>query len=62
MGLFTELGRQVETFKQTAKNAAENAETFRCPACDERFDDPHDHCPECGEEMTESTEGTEATE
>jgi rubrerythrin len=53
MGLFTELGRQVEEFKQAAKNAAESDETFRCPACDEQFDSAHEQCPECGKEMGE---------
>ncbi|WP_248896346.1 hypothetical protein [Haloplanus halobius] len=55
MGLFNELGRQVEEFKQTAKNAANSTDTFQCPACDEQFDNTHEHCPECGEPMVEST-------
>ncbi|QZY04007.1 hypothetical protein K6T36_00110 [Halobaculum roseum] len=54
MGLFTELGRQVEEFKQTAKNAAERDETARCPACGAQFDSEHEQCPECGEQMAGS--------
>ncbi|WP_088901343.1 hypothetical protein [Halorubrum lacusprofundi] len=56
MGLFNEVGRQVEKFKQTAKNAAKSAETYQCPACGEKFDSTHEQCPECGEEMVGSTE------
>ncbi|ELZ36235.1 hypothetical protein C471_15547 [Halorubrum saccharovorum DSM 1137] len=59
MGLFTEIGRQVEKFKRTAENAADGAETFRCPACDEEFDSAHEHCPECGAEIVGSTETEE---
>ena len=55
MGLFNKVGRQVEKFKQTAKNAAESAETSQCPACDEQFDSAYEHCPECGAEMSGST-------
>lgn len=58
MGLFNELGRRVEEFKQTAKDAADEERARRCPACDERFDGDHERCPECGERMVEST-GTE---
>jgi len=49
MGLFNEVGRQVEKFKQTAKNAAKSAETYQCPACGEKFDSTHEQCPECAE-------------
>ncbi|WP_128905132.1 hypothetical protein [Halorubrum amylolyticum] len=59
MGLFTELGRRVEEFKQTAKSEVESAETFRCPACGEEFDGPRERCPECGEEMAGATGTTE---
>lgn len=62
MGLFNELGRQVEEFKQTAKNVAANTETYQCPACDEQFDGTHERCPECGEEIDGSTETETETE
>lgn len=55
MGLFNELGRQVEEFKQTAKNVTKNSETVQCSACSETVDSTHEHCPECGEEMGGST-------
>ncbi|MXR41543.1 hypothetical protein GRX01_09355 [Halobaculum sp. WSA2] len=55
MGLFNELGRRVEEFKQTAQDAADEREAHHCPACDEGFDGDHDRCPECGERMVEST-------
>ena len=57
MGLFTEIGRRVEKFKQTAKSEAESAETFRCSTCGEEFDGPRERCPECGEE-TDGSAGT----
>ncbi|WP_348611030.1 hypothetical protein [Halobaculum rarum] len=55
MGLFNELGRRVEEFKQTAENAADGNEMSQCPACDERFDSTHEECPECGEQPVGST-------
>lgn len=59
MGIFNELGRKVEEFKQTAENAANENETSKCPACDEQFDSTHEQCPECGEQMVGSTGTTE---
>lgn len=53
MGLFNRLGREVEQFKQTASDAAEETKQPECPACEaslpEGFLDslPAD-CPECG--------------
>lgn len=56
MGLFNRLGREVEQFKQTAKNAAEEDAEYRCRACDARFTTRHDRCPECGAETVEPTD------
>ncbi len=55
MGIFNELGRQVERFKQTAENSAEESTAYQCRACDARFHTHHDQCPECGSEQVEST-------
>lgn len=48
MGIFNELGRQVERFKQNAKAAAEGSADYRCEACDARLHTEHEECPECG--------------
>ena len=54
MGIFNELGRQAEQFKQKAKEAAkeqadaEEQVDYQCQACDARFHTEHDECPECG--------------
>ncbi|QZY00954.1 hypothetical protein K6T25_00995 [Halobaculum rubrum] len=59
MGIFNELGRRVEEFKQTAKNAADENEASECPACGERFDSSRERCPDCGERPVTSTGTTE---
>lgn len=49
MGVFRKLGRRLEQFKAEAETAAdENA--YRCEACDARFDEDRERCPECGAE------------
>lgn len=48
MGIFEKLGRQVEQFKQTAKQTAEENTTYQCQTCGEQLDTQHDQCPECG--------------
>lgn len=54
MGLFKRVGRQVEQFKQTAKNAAEEDATYQCQGCGKSFDTQHDQCPSCGAETVTS--------
>ncbi|AKH98344.1 hypothetical protein [Halanaeroarchaeum sulfurireducens] len=48
MGIFNKFGRQIEQFKQNAKEAAEEAGDYQCQACDARFHTDYDECPECG--------------
>ena len=48
MGFFREVGRQVEQFKRTAKETAEEDASRRCRACDARVNTRHDECPACG--------------
>ncbi|WP_324760184.1 hypothetical protein [Haloarcula montana] len=48
MGLFNKLGRNVERFKQTATDAADQQAEYECSACESRFHTDHDDCPECG--------------
>jgi len=56
MGFFETVGRQVEQFKQTAKEAARENADYRCRACDARFEKSEDRCPECGAEEVVPTE------
>ena len=57
MGLFEKFGRQVEQFKRTAKEAAEEDANYRCRACDARFNAHNDQCPECGAQEVVATDG-----
>ncbi|WP_436928664.1 hypothetical protein [Halosimplex halobium] len=50
MGIFNRLGREVEEFKQSAKQAAEERHDYRCEACDARFSTDYEECPDCGAE------------
>lgn len=55
MGFFNRLGRQVEQFKQSAQEVAEEPD-YQCRACDARFHTEYDECPECGaQEITSRT-------
>lgn len=55
MGFFNELGRQVESFKRTAEDAAEEEAVYECLGCENRFDARHDSCPECGGDLVTVT-------
>lgn len=46
MGLFEEMGRKVEKFKQSATDNAD-APTHHCLDCEEEFFTDYDACPEC---------------
>jgi uncharacterized protein with PIN domain len=46
MGLFENLGRKVEQFKQDATDSAE-APTHRCLECEQEFFTDYELCPEC---------------
>lgn len=48
MGLFRDVGRRVERFKQQIEEVAEEEASFRCTLCGEVFYTAHDTCPECG--------------
>ncbi|MCU4924369.1 hypothetical protein OB905_00010 [Halobacteria archaeon AArc-dxtr1] len=61
MGLFESLGRRVEQFKQTAKEAAEENATYRCAACGSQFNAHDGTCPKCGADAVVTVE-TEAVE
>ncbi|WP_195837611.1 MULTISPECIES: hypothetical protein [unclassified Halorhabdus] len=55
MGLFENLGRKVESFKQgAADNASEP--THRCGDCESEFFTDYETCPDCGSDAVDSTE------
>ncbi|MFB6085868.1 MAG: hypothetical protein ABEJ84_03530 [Halodesulfurarchaeum sp.] len=53
MGIFNRIGRTVETFKQRAETAAEEAAAYQCRACGSRFHVDHETCPDCGADAVE---------
>ena len=55
MGFFERVGRQVEQFKQTAKEAADENADYQCQSCNALFNANNDQCPECGSEEIIST-------
>ncbi|WP_254545677.1 hypothetical protein [Halomarina pelagica] len=59
MGIFRELGRQVEQFKASARTAAGGSADYRCAACDARFEGQRERCPECGSTDVEPTSTSE---
>ncbi|MFC4550631.1 MULTISPECIES: hypothetical protein [Halorussus] len=53
MGLFSDLGRNVEKFKQAAEKAAAESATsedsdYECRNCGERYRTDREECLECG--------------
>lgn len=55
MGLFENLGRKVESFKQ---DATENASqpTHRCEDCESTFFTDYEACPDCGSDAVQPVE------
>ena len=47
MGLFNELGRKVEKFKQASQSAADD-DGYECRNCGERYTTDREECLECG--------------
>ncbi|MGQ3719932.1 zinc ribbon domain-containing protein [Natrialba aegyptia] len=48
MSLFERLGEKVESFKQEAEAARDEAAPYRCRECGERFYSEQETCPSCG--------------
>lgn len=57
MGLFNDLGRRVERFKQSAVEAAEAEADYECRACEARFHTDREECSECGSPEVVPTDG-----
>jgi hypothetical protein len=51
MGLFRDLGRRAERFKQQVESAADA--THECADCGALLDSGAEACPECGGEVVE---------
>ena len=50
MGLFENLGKKVERFKQQAESAASEEASHVCGDCGEALYTDQDQCPHCGSE------------
>lgn len=59
MGLFEDLGRRVEEFKQEAEEASRATAVAECADCGELLYSDRENCPECGSERLHQYEGSE---
>lgn len=63
MGLFEDIGRKVETFKQQAESVSEDQARAKCPECETLVYTDRDDCPECGHDSLlvrkDSVEGSD---
>jgi len=50
MGLFEDIGRKVETFKQQAESHSQERARAKCPECESLVYTDREDCPECGHE------------
>jgi predicted nucleic acid-binding Zn-ribbon protein len=57
MGLFENLGRKVEQFKQDAQEASRERAAYRCGDCGELVYGGRDDCPECGSDALVPRDG-----
>jgi len=48
MGLFEDIGRKVETFKQQASSVSEEQARAKCPECETLVYTDREDCPDCG--------------
>lgn len=56
MGLFKNLGKKVEEFKQASEAAASDEADYECRDCGERFFADREACPECGGDVVPASE------
>jgi hypothetical protein len=50
VGLFEDIGRKVETFKQQAESHSQERARAKCPECETLVYTDREDCPECGHE------------
>ncbi|GKZ15907.1 hypothetical protein [Haladaptatus sp. T7] len=62
MGLFKNIGRKVEEFKQTSEAVAAEEASYECTDCGKRLYTSHDGCPECGGTVVPVAEESETTD
>ncbi|ODR81097.1 hypothetical protein BG842_01980 [Haladaptatus sp. W1] len=62
MGLFKNIGRKVEEFKQTSEAVAAEEASYECTDCGKRLYTSHDVCPECGGTVVPVAEKSETTD
>lgn len=62
MGLFENLGRKVEEFKQEATEASKDQADYRCGDCDTLVFGGRDDCPDCGSERLVARDADGTTE
>ena len=60
MGLFENLGKKVERFKQQAEDAASDEANHVCGDCGELLYADRDQCPHCGSEKVVERESADA--
>lgn len=48
MGLFKNIGRKVEEFKQASESVAADEAGYECSECGKLLYTSHDECPDCG--------------
>ena|GEM_PF-432746 len=51
MGLFEDIGRKVETFKQQAESVSQGRARAKCPECDTLVYTDREDCPDCGHDQ-----------
>ncbi len=62
MGLFKNIGRKVEEFKQTSEAVAAEEASYECTECGTPFYTNHDACPECGGTVVPLADESETTD
>jgi len=51
VGLFEDIGRKVETFKQQAESVSQGRARAKCPECDTLVYTDREDCPDCGHDQ-----------
>lgn len=62
MGLFKNIGRKVEEFKQTSEAVAAKEASYECMECGTSLYTNHDACPECGGTVVPLADESETTD
>jgi len=60
MGIFENLGRKVEEFKQQAEEASQQQAVAECADCGESVYTEREDCPACGSDDLVATDSSDA--